>query len=102
MNNFIFKDSENKTWYRTFGHWVCCNCYNRWNSAFTWISIEKYNKKLRFSRKNKDYLQQACKLCHNKNNKLIKHKIYIKDETKKLPHQSKLCFKCQKGDLCGF
>ncbi|GBC31087.2 hypothetical protein GLOIN_2v1879451 [Rhizophagus irregularis DAOM 181602=DAOM 197198] len=28
--------------YRVFGNWKCLNCQNRWSSAYTWVSLQKF------------------------------------------------------------
>jgi len=47
------------------------------------------------------YIQQECKNCNNKNNKLIKFKdVDFSKDKNKLPHLKELCFKCNSGYFC--
>ncbi|CAB4376235.1 unnamed protein product [Rhizophagus irregularis] len=38
----IIRHLEWNNHYRVFGNWKCLNCQNRWSSAYTWISLQKF------------------------------------------------------------
>lgn len=103
----IWKDKQNKEFYRVFGEWRCANkknCGKRWKSAYTWISLQKYKDNVQVSEldKEKDYYQQECKACDNKINKIMKYEhleLRSSDDVVK-PHRSDLCAKCQAGASC--
>jgi len=110
IDKLIWEDDKGKSWYKVFGSWKCDsvnkktkNCVNKWSSAFTWISYEKYLEKVSALKldKNTDYLQQACRKCNNKVNVLIKYKHLEKSDVPgEFPHRSDLCAKCKSGSLC--
>jgi hypothetical protein len=97
---------DKKIFYRVFGNWKCKknSCNKKWSSAYTWIDVEKWKEGLdimNFDAQN-DYVQQECKACSNKENKLLKCENLVRSESvagEKL-HRLDLCFKCKTGNYC--
>jgi hypothetical protein len=109
-------DKDTKVMYgRNFGKWKCINCKNIWTSAYTWISLnfcfsnkitEKDKEgKLWFSGrgiKDKDFLIEKCKHCNDSNVKITRYNNLERsnNQDNHISHNSNLCVKCLKGDLC--
>ncbi|CAI2180046.1 12747_t:CDS:10 [Funneliformis geosporum] len=96
----------NLTWnnhYRVFGDWKCQNCSNRWRSAHTYISLQKFIEKTPGKRLSQDHFyMQQCRRCFNTslilNYNPIVPNLGIYDNDK--PHIIGLCAKCMSGKYC--
>jgi len=74
-------------------------------SAFKFLgpdeNIHSQPSEMGWKSENKDILQQHCKACNSKNNKVINYSELLKGlGNKELPHRAKLCAKCLSGYPC--
>jgi hypothetical protein len=110
-HNYFKDDKTGVEYSRSYAQWKCGakSCANTWFSSYTWISFPglKSNSKLtdrrRFSGaplKESDYLQQFCRNCLNKNNKIIHYENLKSNSGNRKPHKATLCAKCCRGDFC--
>lgn len=86
--------------YRVFGNWKCLNCQNRWSSAYTWVSLQKFIEQKHLVQG--DFFMQNCKKCKKNNNDnctISNYKPLELSDSEK-PHIRKLCAKCQHGATC--
>ncbi|PKY48454.1 hypothetical protein RhiirA4_445348 [Rhizophagus irregularis] len=96
----IIRHLEWNNHYRVFGNWKCLNCQNRWSSAYTWISLQKFIEQKHLVQG--DFFMQNCKKCKKNNNDnctISNYKPLELSDSEK-PHIRKLCAKCQHGATC--
>ncbi|CAJ0848114.1 10379_t:CDS:2, partial [Entrophospora sp. SA101] len=92
--------------YRVFGDWKCNNCKASWESAYTWISLQKFIEKTRGGDLIKEdfYVVESCKekLCKRlESTSILKEfKPLTQSKSKKLPHRRDLCQKCLHYENC--
>ncbi|GET54069.1 hypothetical protein GLOIN_2v1652797 [Rhizophagus irregularis DAOM 181602=DAOM 197198] len=93
---------EWNNYYRVFGTWKCQRCSNRWKSAHTYISLQKFIEKSRLDKD--DFYMQKCKNCEEENNDncvISSYKPLNKsDRVRDTPHEAGLCAKCLSGAYC--
>ncbi|CAG8642730.1 1737_t:CDS:2, partial [Acaulospora morrowiae] len=89
-------------YYRVFGEWECPECQREWQSAYTWISLQRFIKKIPGHQLTpENYCMQACK--NNQCKKDSKSNIIFYkplDMGEGSEHKRKLCAKCLSGDFC--
>ncbi len=104
-------------YYRVFGNWSCENCKNKWSSAWTFVSLEKFKHETKsddlepddlepddLELEPDDYINQKCKKCNSQETKIIKYDPLKRSEESgfnRKAHEQDLCAKCKTGATCG-
>ena len=93
-----------RKYYPVFGNWSCENCENEWFSAWTYISIEKFEHEAKSDDlEPSDHVNQRCKQCDSRQTKIIQYKPLKRKGPgiNKKAHEYGLCAKCKTGAICG-